>query len=359
MTDAPAEVLPADIGWPDSIGGDVAAWAAATRSTAVLVTVGGRTVVDVRRAEPEPGAFGLDGAARFGADAEQGLGLAFEPFEDGRMRQDVASAQKTPAAMLVLAAAERGLLALDDPISGHLGPGWSACSPADEDRVTIRHALTMTTGLSDALTCDDPPGAVWRYSLGPIWHQVKRVVAAVTGGDLQATFDDWLGGPLGLTETTWVRRPGIAYLDGEPVEALCTTARDLTRLGRVLAGRGTVDEVEVLAPEAVDELCRPSQERNPAYGLLTWLNGRTPTFVPLVDEPLDGWLMPSGPADAVAMLGALGQLCVVVPSLDLVAVRLGTSAGGLGGAIGSSVADGIWSVLPWRDLVASPGGRAG
>ena len=357
MTAASTELEPADVGWPDDLPGRSDAWAEATRTTALLVLVGGRTVVDVRRPEPGPGAYGLDGVARFGDEAGQGLGLAFEPLPDGRTRQDVASAQKTPVAMLVLAAASRGLLSLDDPITGHLGAGWSACDPADEAEVTIRHALTMTSGLSDALTRDAPPGATWRYSLGPIWHQAKRVLEAVTGEGLQAVFDDWLGAPLGLVESTWVRRPGIAYLDGQPVEALCTSAADLARLGQVLAGRGTVDGVEVLPAERVDELCSPSQDLNPAYGLLTWLNGRSPLLVPMVEEPIDAWLMPSGPPDAVAMLGALGQLCLASPSLGLVVVRLGGSTGGLGGVVGASVADEVWQVVPWSALAPPADGR--
>lgn len=350
---------PSALGWPDDLAHRVDRWAADTSTCAVLVVVGGRTVVDVRRPEPGPGAYGFDGATRLGDDAAQGMGLVFEPLDDGRMRLDVASAQKTPVAMLVLAAADRGLLSLDDPITEHLGPGWSACDPADEAAVTLRHALTMTSGLSDGLTRDDPPGTTWRYSLGPIWHQAKRVLEAVTGQDLRAVFDDWLGRPLGLAESTWIRRPGIAYLDGQPIEALCTSAADLARLGQVLAGRGTVDGVEVLPGERVEELCSPSQELNPAYGLLTWLNGRSPLLLPMAAEPVDRWLLPSGPPDAVAMLGALGQLCVASPSLDLVVVRLGGSTGGLGGAIGAGVSDDVWSIVPWGELDRRPTDRSG
>lgn len=337
---------PASVGWPADLVTRAEAWAETTRTTALFVVVGGRTVLDVRRPERDAGAYRLDGRVVHGRRAARGLGLGFEVLDGGRMRHDIASAQKTVVALLTEMAVERGLVTLDDPVSHHLGRGWTACAPADEEQVTIRHALTMTSGLTDALTREAVPGTTWRYSLGPIWHQLKRVLVAVRGQPLQAVFDEWLGTPLGLSESVWVGRPGMSYPDGTPVEALCTTAVELARLGQVLLGAGTVDGVALLPPARVAEICTPSQELNRGYGLLTWINGQTPIRIPMVDQALDTWLMPKGPPDAVAMLGAMGQLCIVSPAAELILVRLGGSQGGLGGAVGATIANDVWDLVP-------------
>ena len=62
--------------------------------------------------------------------------------------EDVASIQKSVVSVLVGIAQERGLLNIDDKISEYLGRGWSAAAAEQEQNITIRHLLTMTSGLS-------------------------------------------------------------------------------------------------------------------------------------------------------------------------------------------------------------------
>jgi hypothetical protein len=64
-----------------------------------------------------------------------------------------------------------------------------------------------------------------------------------------------------------------------------------------------------------------SQQHNPSYGLLWWLNGKAKH--PQGGKIVDGPLIPTAPPDLVAALGALGRKVYVVPSLDLVVTRLG------------------------------------
>ncbi len=55
-----------------------------------------------------------------------------------------ASVGKQFTAALVLLLAERGILAIDDPIAPHFNP-----SPPAWSNITVRHLLTHTTGISD------------------------------------------------------------------------------------------------------------------------------------------------------------------------------------------------------------------
>ena len=323
------------------MSGSFERWADETATTALLVRAEGRTVVEIDRPARGPGWIGLDGQVRLG-DATDGFGLPFEPLPDGRMRHDVASAQKSVVAVLVAIAGDRGLIDLDDPVSDHLGPGWSQASPEQEAAVSIRHLMTVTSGLDDRLEYQVPPGTRWRYSLGPAWHLLKPVLAAASGESLDALTRGWLTGPLAMDETEWIPRPGMAYLDGTPFEALLTSARDLSRFGQLVLDRGRIDDTEVVSTESLTRLLTPSQDLNPAYGLLWWLNGRRPHLVPMVDEPVEDVLLPDAPPDTVLALGAMGQICAIAPSRSVVVVRLGGSTSGL---MGGSMANDLWPML--------------
>jgi len=317
-------------------------WVDETSTTGLLVQIEGRTVVEIDRPTATPGWTGLDGAPNLG-DPQGEIGLPFAPTPDGRMRHDIASGQKSIVAVLVAIGAERGQLQLDDPVSAHLGPGWSRAAPDEEAAITIGHLLTMTSGLGDDLSYVAPPGTRWHYSLGPTWHQLKPLLEAATGDTLQDLTDNWLAGPIGMRESTWINRPGMTYLDGRPIEALLTSARDLVRFGNLILNNGTVEGREILSADSLAQLLTPSQNLNRAYGLLWWLNGQRPILRPLVEEPVDSVLMPDAPADTVAALGAMGQFCLVTPSRRAVIVRLGSAP--RGDWTGSDLPNELWQAL--------------
>jgi hypothetical protein len=71
----------------------------------------------------------------------------------------------------------------------------------------------------------------------------------------------------------------------------------------------------------------PSQSFNRSYGYLWWLNGQPSYQLPGAQITLPGPLIPAAPADLIAALGKNDQKIYVVPSLGLVVVRQGQSAG--------------------------------
>ena len=71
----------------------------------------------------------------------------------------------------------------------------------------------------------------------------------------------------------------------------------------------------------------PSQTLNRCYGYLWWLNGQSSYRLPGSQLNFPGSLIPSAPADMIAALGKNDQKIYVVPSLGLVVVRQGNSAG--------------------------------
>jgi CubicO group peptidase (beta-lactamase class C family) len=66
-----------------------------------------------------------------------------------------ASAGKTLTSTLVGLAQENGFLKIEDLSSKYLGKNWTALPLAKEDLITVRHQLTMTTGLDDGVQNSD------------------------------------------------------------------------------------------------------------------------------------------------------------------------------------------------------------
>ncbi len=62
-----------------------------------------------------------------------------------------ASAGKTLPSFMVGKAEEDGYLSLSDKSSKYLGEGWTSASKEQENKITVWHQLSMTSGLDDAL----------------------------------------------------------------------------------------------------------------------------------------------------------------------------------------------------------------
>ena len=252
--------------------------------------------------------------------ASQYARLLVGKTEAGAPIEDVASLQKSVVSVLVGIAVDRGLLALDAPVSAFLGAGWSNATCDEESAITIRHLLSMTSGLSPTLEYQAPAGSAWRYNTRA-YSELVTVLEAVTGDDIGVLTKHWLTGPLGMSDTSWRRRPWVAPgMDASSI-GLCTTARDLARLGELMLAGGFWQGRRIVSRSYVEAVVTPSQSLNMAYGLLWWLNGRPLRAGPGASDRET--LARAAPPDMYAAQGALGRKVYVVPSFDLVVVRLG------------------------------------
>jgi CubicO group peptidase (beta-lactamase class C family) len=240
----------------------------------------------------------------------------------GRSIEDVASVQKSVVCLLVGIAQEKKLVKVDDSVSKHLGVGWSQATPEQEKAITIKHLLSMSSGLSDHLRYVSPPGTKWRYNT-TAYAQSLQAIAKAAGKTENELTAEWLTNRIGMNDSKWVRRRGAAN-SKVPVNqfGFATTARDLARFGLFALARGKWESQTILADQEYFKAAwSPSQPMNRSYGYLWWLNGqRTPARgLVRAREPL----LKTAPKDLVAGLGAMGRKCYVVPSLDLVVTRLG------------------------------------
>ncbi|MEE2899994.1 MAG: serine hydrolase [Gemmatimonadota bacterium] len=255
---------------------------------------------------------------------------------EGRAIEDVASAQKSVVALLIGIAQERGLLHLDDPVVQHLGSGWSSASSSEERIITVRHLLSMSSGLAANMNFRAEAGTEWLYNT-PAYHRLMPMLEAITGEDRNSITNEWVTRALGMSSSSWTTRGG----DPRIAWGFSTTARDLARFGLMVLAEGRWgDQVVVGDTDYLREMLSPSQSLNPAYGYLWWLNGQafslrgngTRGVGPLISE---------APADLVAMQGALTRKLYLVPSLGLVVARLGDN----GNADGVSFNQAFWQAL--------------
>jgi CubicO group peptidase (beta-lactamase class C family) len=263
-----------------------------------------------------------------------------------------ASAGKTLRATLVGIAEQKGLLQVNQPVSDFLGNGWSSLTPEQEGAIQLRHLLSMSSGLDYRVTdldCNSPqcltylapPDTRWFYHNGP-HHLLNNVLEAATGKSYNALSEEWLEDKIGMAGEWRV-------LDQHPV--YFSTARDMARYGLLIEQRGNWESNIVIENDAFfEQMISPSQSMNPSYGYLWWLNGQQQLHLPSVEFTLPRSLEENAPADMFSGLGLNGQLVCVVPSKQLVIVRMGDSDSSNEGLIGLDMLALIWGrmaqVLP-------------
>ena len=103
-----------------------------------------------------------------------------------------------------------------------------------------------------------------------------------------------------------------------------STARDMARFGLLVLNKGVWDD-EIILNDAnyFSKMTNTSQEINTSYGYLWWLNGKNSLIPPGFTIPLDTSLAPNAPEDLIAGMGKNGQYLDVIPSQNLVVIRMG------------------------------------
>ncbi len=206
--------------------------------------------------------------------------------------------------------------------------------------ITLRHMLQMTSGLdfneayaagSDATRMlftapsaaavalasppEHPPGTHFAYSSGTT-NLLMQLLSDRLGGPQAAL--DFLGEhiyqPMGLAHTTFEVDPSGLMVGSSYLYA---SARDFARMGQLMLNGGALNGTRLLSEAWVNDAQTPNPSNNfPKYGYQFWLNAG--------GEDLR-W--PELPADAYAMSGNRQQTVMIIPSKDVVLVRLGWTFG--------------------------------
>jgi CubicO group peptidase (beta-lactamase class C family) len=228
---------------------------------------------------------------------------------------------------LVGIAQQNGQLSINDLSSSYLGSGWTNCTADQENAITVRNQLTMTSGLDDAVTdpyCTDPnclvytadAGTRWAYHNGP-YTLLDGVLEGATGQTLNGLVFSGLKQPTGMD--------GFFFQSGYN-NVYVSTARSMARFGILMQNEGNWNGNQLMTDaNYFQEMITPSQNLNNSYGYLWWLNGQSSYMIPQAQIVIPGMMFPNAPADVYAAMGRDGQFLNVSPSEGLVFVRMGNA----------------------------------
>lgn len=258
-----------------------------------------------------------------------------------------ASAGKTITAFLVGKAKETGLLSLQDKTSLYLGTGWTNCSLQQEDSITIRHQLTMTSGLDDGVpdnhctidTCLNylaAAGSRWAYHNAP-YTLLEAVLENAGSQTINAMTNQVLKVPTGMN--------GFWFTSGFD-NVYYSNARSMARFGLLIQNNGIWDNDTLLHDQVYKtQMLNSSQSLNLSYGYLWWLNGKSSFMVPTSQLVFPGAYAPDAPTDMFAGIGKNGQLVSISRNKGLVMVRMGENPSSPGSEVSFQLCNQIWKRL--------------
>jgi CubicO group peptidase (beta-lactamase class C family) len=323
-------------------------------------------------ASPLPAATPEEMAATFDAEALQdAVGGAFRPvarntlavlvLHRGRVVSERYAEGITPQTRLPgwsmtksVTATLVGILEGDGIVDVHAPGAISEWRGTEDPRadITLDQLLRMTSGLdiTEDQSGADPnsrmlfnvpdaaayaagrrlqtePGKHWEYMSGNT-VLVSRAISQVLGGSLGVTLDfvhDRLFEPLGITSAVMEPDPAGTLIGSS---FMLATAREWAKLGQLYVDDGVWEGVRIFPPAWRSYVTRHTPESGGrAYGAGFWLTS---------PDGESGW---NGvPLDAFYMDGFQGQVVMMIPSEELVLVRLGASPIGTGiGALAAGV----------------------
>ncbi len=243
----------------------------------------------------------------------------FRQFDDDSL-EHIRSGTKSVMSLLIGIAIDRGIIgSVEDPITTYLND----VSPDKQD-MTIRHLLTMTSGVpweegvgyndwNRMIDSGNPYrywmdrprkhdiGKQWTYSSGDT-HILSVILTEAAG---QSTLDfakEHLFGPLGITEFLWQKFPDGYYAGAS---RLAIKPKDMIKIGRLCENRGVLDGKQIVSRAYIDQSTSIQYEFNEkdnvreGYGFC-W------------------WAVEIGEVNAYMALGYGGQAIAVIPSQELV-----------------------------------------
>lgn len=253
------------------------------------------------------------------------LDAYFPPFEEGE-RHEIYSCTKSIISLLIGIALDEGYIeSLDQKVTGFF-PGRKFDNPSeDKDRLTVRHLLTMSTGLDSRdsylygweglrrlqssddwighildLPIASQPGSRFDYS-NMASCLLSIIITETTGKTALAFAQEKLFGPLGITDIHWPsERQGQAeYSIGWSEIQL--KPPDLAKIGQLMLNDGMWEGQRLLSSDylraATSPQIRAEQQQN--------------------DYGYQWWILEPGLFTA---LGYRGQYLLVYPEKNLVAV---------------------------------------
>ena len=212
-----------------------------------------------------------------------------------------------------------------------------------KEKITINHLLSMTSGIpgenqlvfgipprdnngpfehalgyqenrygykTDKLISE--PGTFWDYSDPAIAH-LSILFKIIMRREMHEYMQDKVFSRIGIENASWDVHGGGPFI-GPHTSAhvgLHISARELARFGYLLMQNGKWGDDQIIPSIWVDKATKPSQTLNPEYGFTFWVNTHETRW-------------PGLPKDMFSLEGYNSNRCYVIPSKELVVVRVGS-----------------------------------
>lgn len=256
--------------------------------------------------------------------------LVSETYFNGFTRDnphDLRSATKSLTALLIGIAIEQGVLdGVDVPMMQSLQASYP--DTQDKSDITLRHLLTMSSGLDChdqdrktkgqedrmykskdwvryflSLSTVYPPGDTTRYCTGGV-VALGEVLAQATGKDMADFADQVLFDPLEIDNYAWARFDGDRKVDTGG--HLLLTPQGMAKIGMLVSQGGRWNGQQVVPEEWIRLSTQPhTQVGGNPYGFLWWINQVN---------------YGGKEVEVVTARGNGGQVIFIVPAFDLVTV---------------------------------------
>ncbi|UGX94523.1 beta-lactamase family protein [Bradyrhizobium barranii subsp. barranii] len=247
-------------------------------------------------------------------------------------KHDMRSASKSVVSLLVGIAIDRKLIEGVDEPALKFFPDHQAAKQAGWEAITLRHLLTMSSGIEwdEARSWTDPkndephltfeadpigyvlakpvaapPDVLWTYSGGGT-ELLGNILERVSGKPLEAFAREVLFQPLGISDVEWK-----AYKNGKIAAAagLRLRPRDAAKIGQLVLNRGQWNGRQIVSADWIAQSITPRFQAIGYFGSTMfygyqWWMGRS-----LAGDKEIKW---------VAAFGWGGQRIFIVPELDLV-----------------------------------------
>lgn len=190
-----------------------------------------------------------------------------------------ASAGKTLTSTLTGIAQQEGKININNKVSDYIGTGWTSETRAQEDLITCKNLLTMTSGIEDIANGDDvspasleyvaDSGTRWAYH--NVYVKLQDVIAQSSGESWNNYFNSRLRDKIGMNGSWITSGNNIVYW---------SNARSMARFGLLISNKGKWNTEEILNESFVKAATTTSQNINLSYGYLWWLNGKASYHLP-------------------------------------------------------------------------------
>ena len=264
---------------------------------------------------------------------------------DATTKHDMRSASKSVVSLLVGIAIDRKLIAgADEPVVKFF-PEYADVKSAGWDQITLRHLLTMSSGMqwdenrgwndpkndephlgneADPIRyvlskpVANPPDTLWVYNGGGT-DLLGNILERVSGKPLEAFAREVLFQPLGITDVEWKNYPKNGKV--APAAGLRMRPRDAAKIGQLVLNRGAWNGKQIVSAGLDRAIGQAALSGHRLFRRIVLLRPA------MVAGTLD--LVATREVKWIAAMGSGGQRIFIVPDRDLVVM---TTSGLISGA---------------------------